>query len=162
MTEKISAMKRILLTQLRVREFSEQSNFKDPCLSYMLRDVICSYCSTCRDIDLLRDHQLTQSPEDARWQCSNCSHVIDVVEIENRLVEAAEKLSVSFLLQDMRCKQTHKVSVKLCAATSDLCAPLEMDIPVSTLHSQLHVLFRVAEFYSMEWLKTTVMELMQM
>jgi hypothetical protein len=31
-----------------VREFSAESVFQDPCLSYTLRDVICSYCSTCR------------------------------------------------------------------------------------------------------------------
>ena len=36
------------LSQLRVREFSVDSVFQDPCLSYTLRDVICSYCSTCR------------------------------------------------------------------------------------------------------------------
>ena len=36
--------------QLRVREFSVDSVFQDPCLSYTLRDVICSYCSTCRYI----------------------------------------------------------------------------------------------------------------
>jgi hypothetical protein len=34
--------------QLKVREFSAESVFQDPCLSYTLRDVICSYCSTCR------------------------------------------------------------------------------------------------------------------
>lgn len=34
--------------QLKVREFSPDSVFQDPCLSYVLRDVICSYCSTCR------------------------------------------------------------------------------------------------------------------
>ena len=34
--------------QLCVREFSTDSEFRDPALSYILRDVICSYCSTCR------------------------------------------------------------------------------------------------------------------
>jgi DNA polymerase epsilon subunit 1 len=37
-----------LVLQLKVREFSAESVFQDPCLSYTLRDVICSYCSTCR------------------------------------------------------------------------------------------------------------------
>eukprot|EP01038_Epipyxis_sp_PR26KG_P011543 gene11543-15462_t len=45
--DEVDAMKRMLLTQLKVREFSEDSKFRDPCLSYRLRDVICTYCSTC-------------------------------------------------------------------------------------------------------------------
>jgi hypothetical protein len=38
----------VFISQLKVREFSADSVFQDPCLSYTLRDVICSYCSTCR------------------------------------------------------------------------------------------------------------------
>lgn len=43
-----------LVLQLKVREFSAESVFQDPCLSYTLRDVICSYCSTCRYVRLSR------------------------------------------------------------------------------------------------------------
>lgn len=40
----VASLKRLLLAQLRVREFSVASEFQDPSLSYVLRDVICSYC----------------------------------------------------------------------------------------------------------------------
>ena len=48
LTHEVAGLRRLLLTQLKVREFSADSVFVDPCLSYTLRDVICSYCSTCR------------------------------------------------------------------------------------------------------------------
>ena len=35
-------------TQLRVREFSPESEFRDPALTYILKDVICSFCTSCR------------------------------------------------------------------------------------------------------------------
>ena len=44
LTTEVASLKRLLLAQLRVREFSVASEFQDPSLSYVLRDVICSYC----------------------------------------------------------------------------------------------------------------------
>jgi hypothetical protein len=38
----------LLLWQLKVREFNKLSNFQNPTASYLLRDVICNYCNTCR------------------------------------------------------------------------------------------------------------------
>ena len=38
----------ITCMQLNVRTFSTDSEFRDPALSFILRDVICSFCSTCR------------------------------------------------------------------------------------------------------------------
>lgn len=38
----------IFVTQLQIQEFSIQSEFKNLNPSFVLRDVICSYCSLCR------------------------------------------------------------------------------------------------------------------
>ena len=46
--EEVSALRRMLLSHLRVKEFDDASQFRDPCLSYVLSDVICNYCSLCR------------------------------------------------------------------------------------------------------------------
>ncbi len=46
--ESVAAMKRLLLVQLQIQEFSIESEFKNPNPSYVLRDVICTYCSHCR------------------------------------------------------------------------------------------------------------------
>ena len=50
LTTEVASLKRLLLAQLRVREFSVASEFQDPSLSYVLRDVICSYCRLDRHI----------------------------------------------------------------------------------------------------------------
>jgi DNA polymerase epsilon subunit 1 len=152
-------MKRLLLAQLRVREFSETADFQDPSLSYILRDVICSYCSTCRDIDLLRDDSVTDDEVSRRWRCTHCGNALDTVEIESRLVEEAQRQSTRYLLQDMRCPKTHIVSTRLCASTSDLCAPLAMDVSNADIRAQLSLLLRVAQFHKFEWLESTLQEL---
>jgi hypothetical protein len=81
-------------------------------------------------------------------------------QIENRLLDEAERLSTVFLLQDVRCPVTKQVSVKLCASTSDLCAPLIMDISQPELMKQYKVLLRVAEFHGFKWLESTLLDLM--
>lgn len=36
------------LSQLSMKEFNSQTEFEDPSPSYLLRDIICSYCNTCK------------------------------------------------------------------------------------------------------------------
>lgn len=118
--EEVSALKRMLLSQLRVREFNEDSQFKDPCVSYVLSDVICNYCSLCRDYDLLRDPVLsdTELSVAERWRCPNCHTAMNLVQVENRLLSEIDKMCTAFLVQDFRCPRTHAVSVRLCSPTS--------------------------------------------
>lgn len=47
--------RRDLLKLIGVREFSEEAMFQDPCRSFILPEVICEACNSCRDIDLCRD-----------------------------------------------------------------------------------------------------------
>lgn len=87
--EDVASLRRMLLREIKVREFDDDAHFSDPCLSYVLPDVICSYCQTCRDVDLLRDEALTAPLVDgasstARWKCPICKDRMDVEEIENR------------------------------------------------------------------------------
>lgn len=120
--EEVSALKRMLLSQLRVREFNDDSQFKDPCVSYVLSDVICTYCSLCRDYDLLRDPVLSDAnlTISERWRCPNCHTAMNLVQVENRLLSEIDKMCTAFLVQDFRCPRTHAVSVRLCAPTSGM------------------------------------------
>ena len=44
------------LPKLRqVREFSPEAVFRNPCLSFVLCEMICKYCNNIRDLDLCRD-----------------------------------------------------------------------------------------------------------
>ena len=43
------------MTVSQIKEFSREAEFRNPCASYVLSEVICSYCTDCKDIDLCRD-----------------------------------------------------------------------------------------------------------
>ena len=51
----VARVRRVLLTQIGVREFGSEARFDDPSDSFVLPDVICSSCHACRDLDLCRD-----------------------------------------------------------------------------------------------------------
>lgn len=53
-------MRRDLLRLIEVGEFSEAAQFRDPCRSYVLPEVICRNCNFCRDLDLCKDPALSQ------------------------------------------------------------------------------------------------------
>jgi DNA polymerase epsilon subunit 1 len=188
LASEVAGLRRTLLIQLNVKEFNAQSEFEDPSVSYILRDVICSHCNTCKDVDLLRDpllsgkavlddeyrrsgavldpysdqgggeETLLASP---KWQCSHCGAAYDVLEVEHRLLEDVQRLQACFLLQDLRCSRTSAVSSRFCTSQSDFCAPLVMDCPPEEARSRLGVLLRVAEFHQFEWLLETLKNLLR-
>jgi hypothetical protein len=63
----IAALRRTLLTQIKVREFSPEGQFHSPCPSFLLRDVICIFCNNCQDVDLLRDNMYNDDILDGHW-----------------------------------------------------------------------------------------------
>ena len=173
----VTGLRRTLLTQLNIKEFNSQSEFVDPSVSYVLRDVICSHCNTCKDVDLLRDPHLSGNvaldedyrlsgsmvdPDDdhnddaplasPHWICNHCGTSYDVQEVEHRLLQDFQRLQTSFLLQDFRCIRTSSVSARFCSSQSEFCAPLRMDVLPGMMKSQLKVLQRVAEFHQFKWL----------
>lgn len=180
LVDEVASLRRTLLTQLNMKEFNSLSEFEDPSSSYVLRDIVCSYCNTCRDIDLLRDPVITgkERLKDAsldtdyiesnvadgeaygfksNWQCTCCGNMYNVVEVEHRLIEDVEAMTAAFLLQDFRCSKTLSVNTKLCSSMSDLCASLTMDIPPTKIRDDLNVLLKVAQGHRFEWLEDTIL-----
>ncbi len=53
---RLSCLRRdILVGCLRVDEWSSVCEWHDPCLSYVLSEVVCAHCGCCRDVDVCRD-----------------------------------------------------------------------------------------------------------
>ena len=71
-----------------------------------------------------------------------------------------DKLNAAYLLQDFRCRNTHRVSRRLGSAMSDLCDPLVMDTSRAEALDRLKVLRQVATFHNFALLKASVEELM--
>lgn len=67
-TNQVNKLNRDLLRLVDVGEFSEEAQFRDPCRSYVLPEVICRSCNFCRDLDLCRDPSVSQvgQPPDPR------------------------------------------------------------------------------------------------
>ena len=155
----LATLKRMLLAQLQVRDFSEDSQFHESDASYILRDVICSFCSTCKDIDLIHvfdDKVFNDNPDaDNRWKCE-CGNIVDLVEIENRLLDDVKRLCVSHQVQDLRCASTHMVSSRLCASHSELSRPLVLDQTIGYSKKKLSILQKVGQLHNFELLQDTI------
>lgn len=48
--EQVEGLRKVLFRLLHVKESSAASQFRDPCLAFVLKDVICSYCNDCRHV----------------------------------------------------------------------------------------------------------------
>jgi DNA polymerase epsilon subunit 1 len=51
----VAELKVNLLRLIQVKDFAAEAEFRDPCLSFVLSEVICMFCNKCRDFDLCRD-----------------------------------------------------------------------------------------------------------
>lgn len=56
----MNKLNRDLLRLVDVGEFSEEAQFRDPCRSYVLPEVICRSCNFCRDLDLCKEPSFSQ------------------------------------------------------------------------------------------------------
>lgn len=54
--DEVGILRRNLLRLIKVGNFSDLAEWKDPCISFNLPEVICKSCNHCRDIDLCKDN----------------------------------------------------------------------------------------------------------
>ena len=63
--DEVSNMHRNLLRIIDVGAFSDKADWKDPCISFILPEVLCENCNLIRDIDLCKDTY--QDVEDSKY-----------------------------------------------------------------------------------------------
>ncbi|KAG6954512.1 hypothetical protein JG688_00012321 [Phytophthora aleatoria] len=174
----VGKMRRTLLKLLRTSEFGEESQFRNPSLSFTVQDVICLSCNLCRSVDLCRDPQLfkgnaSRSDEDdegqdngedtetaAAWHCPRCFALYDKTAFEMRLVELVQAQSVAYQLQDLYCRKCHlPAEHKMreycpCSGTYALIPGVR-----ESLLETMRLLKRIAQQHNFEWLLETVQRL---
>ncbi|CAM2103355.1 unnamed protein product [Caretta caretta] len=162
-TNQVNKLKRDLLRLVDVGEFSEEAQFRDPCRSYVLSEVICRNCNFCRDLDLCKDPSPCQDGAvPPSWVCSNCQAEYDHSSIEVALVEALQKKLMAFVLQDLACvkckgvKETHMPIYCSCAGDFTLM------IQTKAFGEQINVFHSIARHYSMAHLLETIEWLLQL
>lgn len=167
-SEDVAGMRRSLLRLLGVREFAKESQFIDPALPVLLRDVICTYCNAVVDLDVARDARLWTaknvgdeddgSPEsNSCWACEYCGNHYDMRQIELDLLRSAQRVYTAYQVQDLVCKKCNMVKREN-MTTHCSCSGARFDLSLSqeTLQKQLYALKSVAQFHKFEFLLETV------
>ncbi|NP_035262.2 DNA polymerase epsilon catalytic subunit A [Mus musculus] len=161
-TNQVNKLNRDLLRLVDVGEFSEEAQFRDPCHSYVLPEVICHSCNFCRDLDLCKDSSFSQDGAILpQWLCSNCQAPYDSSAIESALVEALQRKLMAFTLQDLVClkcrgmKETHMPVYCSCAGDFTL------TIRTEVFMEQIRIFQNIAKYYSMSYLQETIEWLLQ-
>lgn len=92
-----------LLRLIRIGSFSDEVEWKDPCISLILPEIICKACNHTRDIDLCKDNFCIMEQNRYIWKCPLCKTSYDNEEIEFLLIDLLNRKSMGYILQDLQC-----------------------------------------------------------
>ncbi|KAG7199297.1 hypothetical protein KM043_018152 [Ampulex compressa] len=98
-----------LLRLIRVGSFSDKVDWKDPCISLVLPEVICKACNHTRDIDLCKDSYCAVENNRYIWKCPLCETCYDNAEIEFLLIDILNRKSMGYVLQDLQCRKCREI-----------------------------------------------------
>lgn len=107
--DEVQTLQRNLLRLIGVGNFSDKAEWKDPCMSFILPEVICKACNHTRDIDLCKDNDRTFENNKHVWKCPICKTSYDNTEIEFSLVDTLNRKSMGYILQDLQCNKCHEI-----------------------------------------------------
>jgi len=158
----IHVLKRSLLAQIGVAEYSSLARWVNPCPTLMLPDCFCNECQESRDVNVC---YIPPAEEDdayqIHWFCGDCGTEYDVAMIERRLVEQAHKKMLRYQLQDLRCTKTNRVATRSLARVSQCSAEWKLDISPEQGRSEIETLCRLAEYHQLDELEWTTQGMLQ-
>ena len=176
--DEVDRLKRSLLRLIGVREFAPEAAFANPSLQLVVRDLICSYCNYCTDVDLCRSPHLLHAaataaerarerarerererePDEARaaWKCLMCGGGYDIAHVESTLVQRVHNLSVAFQLQDMSCTKCGAIRADSMSESCLCSGPWALSTSVAEHRHQLQPFLNVADYYGFRLLREVV------
>uniref|UniRef100_A0A8C5NU58 DNA polymerase epsilon catalytic subunit n=1 Tax=Jaculus jaculus TaxID=51337 RepID=A0A8C5NU58_JACJA len=161
-TNQVNKLNRDLLRLVDVGEFSEEAQFRDPCRSYVLPEVICHSCNFCRDLDLCKDSSFSQDGTILpQWLCSNCQAAYDPAVIESALVEALQRKLMAFTLQDLICVKCHGVKETHMPMYCCCAGDFALTIHTQVFMEQIGIFQNIAQHYNMSYLQEILEWLIQ-
>ncbi|RLV97718.1 hypothetical protein DV515_00011497 [Chloebia gouldiae] len=156
-TNQVNKLRRDLLRLIEVGEFSEAAQFRDPCRSYVLPEVICRNCNFCRDLDLCKDPALSQDRSVLPgWLCPNCHVQYDTDAIEMALVEALQKKLMAFVLQDLVCRKCRGVKETHMPVYCSCAGDFALTVSSQVFMDHVSVFRNIARHYGMAYLLETI------
>ena len=149
----VALLRKNALKLLRVPEYAPEASFREPCVTFVLRDAVCGYCGDCRDVDLCRDERLV---EDGTWECTACACPYDTGWIESTLVGRVNERLRQTQTQDLRCQRDGAIKVGRLASRC-ACGGLFQCVEHKRAASDdLNVMRSIAEQHGFEVLKEVV------
>lgn len=159
----VRVLRKNLLDLIEVREFSAESTFHNPCESFVLRGVICSYCSYCQDLDFCRDpHLLPKIKKDTgevvlgAWRCQECKEEYDREAIEESMVSTVERLVSQYQTQDLKCIKCRRVKADFLGEWCECSGEFVTSISRAEYLRKMRVFENIADFYGLPLLKEAV------
>ncbi|KAG1689536.1 DNA polymerase epsilon catalytic subunit A [Nymphon striatum] len=155
-TEQVIKLRRDLLKLIGIGEFGSAAEWKDPCSSYILPEVICRRCNSCRDVDLCRDIHIPSTTDQVpQWICSNCRCEYDTDEIEQMLIDALEKSSMSYVLQDLKCTKCKSIKKTNMSVLCE-CAASFTTLTSTDFFCRIHTFANIARNFNLQLLQDSV------
>lgn len=150
----ILVMRKNLLKLVHVKEFSPEAEFQDPCLSFILPHVICSYCNDCRDLDLCRDAALLEHD----WRCAvpQCGQPYNKQWIENALIQIIRQRERLYQVQDLTCSKCHQVKASHLADQCNCAGSFLCTESPSEFVSKIQVFLNIAVYHQFQLLRECV------
>ncbi|GMN61114.1 hypothetical protein TIFTF001_030195 [Ficus carica] len=138
----VLVMRKNLLKYVRVREFAPEAEFSDPCPSFILPNVICSYCNDCRDLDLCRDSALLAQ----EWRCAvpQCGQPYDREVMENALLQIVRQRERLYHLQDLVCIRCRQVKAAHLAEQCACAGSYRCKEDVTEFHRKMQIFLNLA------------------
>jgi DNA polymerase epsilon subunit 1 len=151
----VHVLKRSLLAQIGVAEYSRAAQWINPCPTFILPDVFCTECHESRDVNLCYVPPRDTEEDDSQkhWQCEDCGTPYDVDSIERRLISLLHRKMVRYQLQDIRCSKTNRVTTRALAPLSEGSNGVKLDISPKEGQADLRLLHSLAELHELESLK---------
>lgn len=159
----VRVMRKNLLDLIEIREFSPESLFTNPCESFVLRGVICSYCNYCQDLDFCRDpHLLPKIKKDTgevvlgAWRCQECKEEYDREAIEESMVSIVERMVDQYQMQDLKCVKCRRVKADHLGEWCECSGRFVTVLGRNDYLRKMRVFENIAEFYGLSLLKEIV------
>ena len=154
----VHVLRRSLLAQVGVAEYSSLAKWENPCPEFVLPDVFCSECQDSRDINLCYIPPTSEGEEEVKqihWFCEDCGTEYDVGSIERRLVQHVNQSMMKYQLQDLRCSKTNRVATHSLVPVSDVAAELKLDISQEVTRTEIETLQDLAKHHELDDLLLT-------
>ncbi|KAI5707044.1 hypothetical protein M8J75_013861 [Diaphorina citri] len=155
--ELVKAVCKVLELDPRVGEFSKDAQWSDPCLSYVLSEVICASCNHCRDIDLCKDpHRVLNEDGSLHWQCPVCENFYSNDTIQYLLIDALNRKMMAYTLQDLQCSHCYQIKMDNMSAQCACAGKYQTLINVKDLPAALATFGNIARIFNMPLLQEVV------